>query len=237
MNPPSLKTVDLSQTLSREDYKKRLKTLQEKARKITHNCISQKKSIVVVFEGWDAAGKGGAIRRLTGLMDPRLYEIHNISAPDPSEKSRNYLWRFWRRIPEKGLIGIFDRSWYGRVMVERVEGFATEEEWKRAYREIRWFEEDLVASGMSVIKFYIHIDADTQKSRFEARGGDPLRRWKLTEEDWRNREKWSQYEVAVEEMLEKTHTDQAPWIVVSGNDKNLARIQVLEAFVNFHKNL
>ncbi|WCL48095.1 UDP-galactose-lipid carrier transferase [Leptospira sp. GIMC2001] len=234
---PSLHKVDLSLTIPESDYKKKLKDLQEKARQVTHECQTRGKSIAVVFEGWDAAGKGGAIRRLTGLMDPRLYEVHNISAPDASEKSRNYLWRFWRRIPERGVIGIFDRSWYGRVMVERVEGFATEAEWKRAYSEIIWFEESLEQNDVKVIKFFIHIDKDTQKERFDARANDPLKRWKLTDEDWRNRDKWDLYVDAVEEMLVKTHTESSPWVVVSGNDKLTARIQILEEFVKFGKKI
>lgn len=235
MSAPSLKDVDLSLRVEKDEYKKKLKSLQEKARKLTHDCVADNRSIVIVFEGWDAAGKGGAIRRLTGMIDPRLYEIHNIAAPDSSELSRNYLWRFWKRLPERGTIGIFDRSWYGRVMVERVEGFAKEEEWKRAFREIKWFEEDLTNSNIRVVKFFIHIDSETQKSRFEERDKDPLRRWKLTEEDWRNREKWGLYEEAIEEMLLKTHTESAPWIVVSGNDKYNARLQVLEGFLKYSK--
>lgn len=231
----SLKDVDLTKKLEKSEYKKKLKDLQEKARKITFSLVEKKKSIVIVFEGWDAAGKGGAIRRLTGYMDPRLYEVHNIAAPDSMERSRNWLWRFWRRLPEKGVIGIFDRSWYGRVMVERIEGFATEEEWKRAFREIQWFEEDLTNSGIKVIKFFIHIDSETQKERFMARDKDPLRRWKLTEEDWRNRDKWGAYEIAIEEMLAKTHTEESPWIVIPGNDKYSARVAVLDAFVTHCK--
>lgn len=234
---PSLHSADLSSALSKSEYKKKLKDLQEKAKRITFRAVDNSKSVVIVFEGWDAAGKGGAIRRLTGMMDPRLYDVHNIAAPDSQERTRNYLWRFWRRIPEKGVIGIFDRSWYGRVMVERVEGFATDAEWKRAYREIQWFEEDLIHSGIKVIKFFIHIDSDTQKERFKARGEDPLRRWKLTEEDWRNREKWNLYEEAIEEMIAKTHTTEAPWVVIPGNDKYFARVKVLEEFVNHCKDL
>ncbi|MCC5813781.1 MAG: UDP-galactose-lipid carrier transferase [Leptospira sp.] len=234
---PSLKSANLSLSLTKSDYKKKLKDLQEQAKKITFSVVDNQKSIVIVFEGWDAAGKGGAIRRLTGMMDPRLYEVHNIAAPDSTERTRNYLWRFWRRLPERGVIGIFDRSWYGRVMVERVEGFATADEWKRAYREIQWFEEDLIHSGIKVIKFFIHIDPDTQKERFTARGDDPLRRWKLTEEDWRNREKWPQYEEAIEEMIAKTHSPEAPWVIVPGNDKYFARVHVLEEFVKHCKDI
>ncbi len=234
-NIVSINHIDLNEKLSPQDYKSKLKPLQEKARLITHKNQKNGESIVLVFEGWDAAGKGGAIRRLTGLMDPRLYEIHNIAAPDSTERTRNYLWRFWKRIPEKGVIGIFDRSWYGRVMVERVEGFATDAEWSRAYREIQWFEEDLIHSKIKVIKFFIHIDSNTQKTRFESRGNDPLKRWKLTDEDWRNREKWSLYETAIEEMLSKTNFDYAPWVVINGNDKYLARIQVLENFIKYAK--
>lgn len=231
----SLKNVNLDEKLAIDEYMNKLKILQEKARLITHKCQSKKQSIIVVFEGWDAAGKGGAIRRLTGLMDPRLYEIHNIAAPDSTERTRNYLWRFWRRIPEKGVMGIFDRSWYGRVMVERVEGFAKEDEWSRAYREIQWFEEDLYNSQIKIVKFFLHIDPRVQKERFEARADDPLKRWKLTEEDWRNRDKWSLYETAIEEMLSRTNFNFAPWVIINGNDKYLARIQVLENFIKHCK--
>lgn len=231
-----LSELNLNQSLSLEVYKTKLKLLQEKVHRLSIRALEKDVGICIVFEGWDAAGKGGAIRRLISGIDPRLCEVHQIGAPNEYEKSRHYLWRFWRRIPEKGRIGIFDRSWYGRVLVERVEGFASKEEWSRAYKEILWFEEDLIFSGMKILKFFIHIDKETQEKRFLARQSDPLKRWKLTEEDWRNREKWNLYEEAIDEMLEKTNIPESPWFLVPGNDKYFSRIFILEKFVQYLNN-
>jgi polyphosphate kinase 2 (PPK2 family) len=186
----------------------------------------------MVFEGWDAAGKGGVIKRVTEKLDPRGYVVYPIAAPQGEDATRHYLYRFWRRLPETGQIAIFDRSWYGRVMVERVESFCREEDWRRAYREINQFERQLVDFGTILFKFWIHISEDEQLRRFESRAVDPLRNWKLTDEDWRNREKWDAYGQVVNEMLLRTSTVTAPWTIVEGNSKLHARIKVLETLVD-----
>jgi len=180
-----------------------------------------------VFEGWDAGGKGGAIRRITPALDARAYEVISIAAPSDEERVHHYLWRFWRHIPRAGRVTFFDRSWYGRVLVERVEGFAKEDEWRRAYAEINRFEQQLVEHGFVLLKFWLHISNEEQEQRFRAREEVPYKRWKLTEEDWRNREKWEAYKRAAHDMVERTSTSAAPWILVSGNDKRYARIKVL----------
>lgn len=227
-----LRKVDLNLTLELSVYKEKMKELKSRLRTLTFQAKGGSRPIILVFEGWDAAGKGGAIRRLTQEIDPRLFEVHNISAPNEEEKRHHYLWRFWNRIPVKGHIGIFDRSWYGRVLVERVEGFAKEEEWARAYEEIFLFEEQLVSFGAILIKFWLHISEDEQLKRFETRKYDPLKRWKLTEEDWRNREKWNLYVDAANQMFQKTDSPKAPWVLVSANDKYYARKKVLETIVS-----
>ncbi len=193
---------------------------------------SEKKvSAVAVFEGWDAAGKGGAIRRLTAAMDPRLYRIISVAAPTDEEKAHHYLWRFWRHLPRAGRVTVYDRSWYGRVLVERVEGFAAEAEWRRAYLEINEFEEQLAEAGVVIAKFWLHVSPEEQLRRFEDRKATPYKRHKITDEDWRNRGKWDAYHEAVNEMVVRTSTRRAPWTLVAGNDKKVARIQVLETFV------
>lgn len=217
-------------TLEKDRYKKIIKELQEEARVLSHFAFDKKRSVILVFEGWDAAGKGGAIRRLTSSIDPRLYHVKSVAAPNPVELNHNYLWRFWTSIPPKGHICIFDRSWYGRVLVERVEGFAKEEEWKRAYNEIVNFEEDLLDSGAIIIKYWLHITPEEQLQRFEDRNNDPLKRWKLTEEDWRNRDKWGVYEEAALDMFYKTDNKNSRWRIIAGNNKYYARTQVLEYF-------
>lgn len=220
--------ANLYQNMPEAEYRKRLKNAKEELYKLGFSLASQKRSALLVFEGWDAAGKGGSIRRLTQAFDPRLYEVHSIAAPIPEEKSRHYLWRFWNRVPKLGFISIFDRSHYGRVLVERVEGFATLDEWTRAYEEINLWEDQLIRSGIIILKFWLQITPEEQKKRFLDREKDPLRRWKLTEEDWRNREKWNLYETAALEMFRKTDTPKAPWILVPANDKYTARVTVLE---------
>ena len=187
-------------------------------------------STIMLFEGPDAAGKGGAIRRVTAALDARHYQVFPIAAPTDEERAHHYLWRFWRHLSRAGRINIFDRSWYGRVLVERVEGFATEDEWKRAYAEINEFEEELTDHGILLLKYWVHISKDEQLKRFEARKLVPHKRWKLTEEDWRNREKWGDYEYAVNDIDEHTSTHSAPWILVEGNDKRFARIKVISTF-------
>lgn len=226
----SLKDIIYPSPMPKSDYKKKIEKLQEEARLLSHFANHKKRAIVLVFEGWDAAGKGGAIRRLTSNIDPRLYKVISIAAPNDVERKRHYLWRFWTRLPRQGYMTIFDRSWYGRVLVERVEGFAKEEEWKRAYNEIIFFEEDIIDAGIILIKYWLQITSEEQFIRFKQREEDPLKRWKLTEEDWRNREKWSLYEEACEEMIQKTNKPKAPWIVIPANDKYTARTMVLEEF-------
>jgi AMP-polyphosphate phosphotransferase len=184
--------------------------------------------LCVVFEGWDASGKGGAIKRLVRPLDPRHVRVAQFSAPTYDEKRHHFLWRFWRVLPGWGGMAVLDRSWYGRVLVERVEGFATEEQWSRAYDEIVEFERTLIAEGMILVKFWMHVSEEEQLRRFRSRANDPLRSWKLTDEDWRNREKRPLYEVAVEDMLKRTDHPKAPWYVVAGDDKRLARVTVVE---------
>jgi polyphosphate kinase 2 (PPK2 family) len=181
-----------------------------------------------MFEGWDAAGKGGAIRRVTAALDARDYKVIPIAAPTDEEKAHHYLWRFWRHLSKAGRVTIYDRSWYGRVLVERIEGFASTEEWMRAYSEINDFEEQLIDSGMVLGKFWVHITKEEQAARFEARAQIPWKAWKLTEEDWRNRDKWDAYESAVNDMIERTSTRKAPWTLIEGNNKHFARVKVLE---------
>ncbi|MBE7411210.1 MAG: UDP-galactose-lipid carrier transferase [Leptospiraceae bacterium] len=225
-----LSEVDLNLSLGYTEYKTEIKDLQEKARLLTHYAFKKKRTIILVFEGWDAAGKGGSIRRLTSTFDPRLYTVKSIAAPNEVEKKHHYLWRFWTTLPEIGHVGIYDRSWYGRVLVERVENFATEEEWSRSYEEINGFEKDLTDNGAILIKYWLHISFEEQFKRFNARKNDPLKRWKLTDEDWRNREKWGKYEEAANEMFAKTSKIESPWAIISANDKYNARVSVLRTF-------
>ena len=215
-----------------EDYEIALKTAHKKLRKLHAELYRKQIPLVICFEGWDAAGKGGSIRKLTSALDPRGFEVVPVAAPTPEEKNHHYLWRFWKALPKNGHIAIFDRTWYGRVMVERIEGFCTENEWQRAYEEINQFEHELCVHGAIVRKFWLHIDQDEQLRRFEDRQNTPGKQWKITDEDWRNREKWPQYEVAVNEMLRHTHTAAAPWIVVPANNKKYARLMVLHTVIN-----
>jgi polyphosphate kinase 2 (PPK2 family) len=229
-----LNTIDLTQTLSREEYIHDLIRCQLQVRALAYQLYTQKRPLVIVYEGWDAGGKGGNIKRITEKLDPRGYEVYPIAAPQGEDKTHHYLWRFWRRLkpPEEKQILIFDRSWYGRVMVERLEGFCTEEEWKRAYREINAFERQLVDFGTILVKFWIHISKSEQLSRFQGRQETPYKAWKLTDEDWRNREKWDQYEQAINDMLLKTSTLTAPWTIVEGNCKWYARVKALRTLVD-----
>ena len=226
-----LETVDLTRTLAREDYVRELTRRQIQLRELGYQVYLRKRPVVIVFEGWDAAGKGGAIKRITEKIDPRGYVVYPISAPQGEDKTRHYLYRFWRRLPERGQIAIFDRSWYGRVLVERVEGFAKAEEWQRAFKEITSFERQLREFGTILAKFWIHISLEEQLRRFEERKAMGYKAWKLTDEDWRNRGKWDDYEEAVEEMLVKTSTRLEPWCLVEGNDKYWARAKVLAKLV------
>ena len=228
--PTVLETVDLSLSLDRERYKQQLEEYQSRLQELAWDAYRQKRSIVAVFEGWDAAGKGSAIRRVTGALDPRLYRLVQFAAPTDEEKAHHYLWRFWRNLERDGKATLFDRSWYGRLLVERVEGFATSDEWQRAYSEINYFEKQLVNHGSIVLKFWLHISQEEQLARFKAREQEPHKRHKITDDDWRNREKWPDYELAVDEMVYRTSTRHAPWTLISGNDKPYARIQILKTF-------
>ena len=225
---PSLKDADLTATISPEEYKTELKRLQKKLSAL-HNKIYRKRiPVVLCYEGWDAAGKGGNIRRIAYPLDPRGLDVIPVASPTPGELARHYLWRFWTRLPRSGHVTIFDRTWYGRLMVERIEGFCSEDDWKRAYGEINEFEKELTDWGTVVLKFWIHIDPDTQLERFQARQDTPEKQWKITDEDWRNREKWPQYEKAVEDMLRETSTEYAPWYIIESVDKKYARIRTLQ---------
>ncbi len=227
-----LEKVDLAVRLSRPEYEKQLDRLKNQMHLLGYQAYLQKRPVVVVFEGWDAAGKGGAIKRLTERLDPRGYVVYPIAAPAGDDKARHYLYRFWRRLPEAGQIAIFDRSWYGRVLVERVEGFCSEAVWRRAYTEINQFERELIEFGAILFKFWMHISQAEQLRRFKERERTDYKAWKLTDEDWRNRGKWEDYERAAEDMLLKTSTHKAPWTIVEANDKLHARIKVLKTAVN-----
>jgi AMP-polyphosphate phosphotransferase len=223
--------VDLSQRLSREDYDTELPQLQARLRDLEHLIYKERIPVVISCEGWDAAGKGGSIRRLLAGLDPRGYDVHPISAPSAVERQHDYLWRFWTRLPKGGHIAVFDRSWYGRVLVERVEGFCSESDWKRAYHEIASFERSLVRYGTILTKLWFHIDQETQLARFRDRETDDDKHWKITDEDWRNRERWGDYEVAVADMLVLNHSEDCPYTVVPANDKLFARVFTLRTVV------
>ena len=229
---PKLADVELTgKTIDDEEYDKELKKLQSKLSELHNRLYRKRIPVIITYEGWDAAGKGGNIKRTTGALDPRGYEVHPIASPEPHEKARHYLWRFWTRLPKDGHIAIFDRTWYGRVMVERLEGFCSENDWKRAYNEMNEFEKELSDWGAVIIKFWVQIDKDTQLARFNDRQNNPEKQWKITDEDWRNREKWDQYEEAVNEMLKKTSTAYAPWHILESVDKKYARIKALKIVI------
>jgi polyphosphate:AMP phosphotransferase len=223
-----LDQLDLGQSLDRDIYKQELGRLQAELNELCWEAYKKKRSIVLVFEGVDAGGKGGAIRRFTSAIDARLYRAIPVAAPTDEENAHHYLWRFWRHIPRAGYITIYDRSWYGRVLVERVEGFATDAEWRRAYAEINEFEGQLVESGVILFKFWLQVSEDEQLSRFKDREATPYKQYKITDEDWRNREKWPQYKAAVNDMVVHTSTESASWTLVEGDDKPFARIKVLK---------
>ena len=223
-----LSRLDMKKSLSKSEYRSQLATQQAKLHRLQRHAVQNKVSTIGVFEGWDAGGKGGAIRRITAALDAREYRVIPIAAPTDEELQHHYLWRFWRHIARAGRVTIFDRSWYGRVLVERVEGFAAEPEWRRAYAEINDFEEQLAAHGVVLCKFWLHITPEEQLRRFKQREEIAYKRWKLTDEDWRNREKWSLYEEAVNDMIERTSTAHAPWTLVEGNDKRFARVKILD---------
>ena len=230
---PKLKDIELKgKTLTEEEYDKRLDELQDELRQLHYKLYRKKIPVIIAYEGWDAAGKGGNIKRITGALDPRGFEVLPIASPEPHEKARHFLWRFWTRLPKTGHIAIFDRTWYGRVMVERIEGFCSENDWQRAYNEINEFEKELTDWGAVVIKFWVQIDKRTQLKRFKERQATPEKQWKITDEDWRNREKWDKYETAIDEMIKKTSTEFAPWYILESVDKKYARIKALEIVID-----
>ncbi|MBP9217241.1 MAG: polyphosphate:AMP phosphotransferase [Sterolibacterium sp.] len=222
-----LSTLDLTQKLAKKTYENELAHWQGRLAELARDERFRKHSLVCVFEGADAAGKGGSIRRLVAALDARDYQIVPIAAPTEEERAQPYLWRFWRHIPRKGRVTIFDRSWYGRVLVERVEGFCSEADWQRAYAEINDFEHELQDAGAVVVKFWLQTSRDEQLKRFNEREKIEFKRFKITEEDWRNRDKWDAYQAAVCDMVERTSTGGAPWTLVEANDKNHARVKIL----------
>jgi polyphosphate:AMP phosphotransferase len=226
--PTILSHLDMTSHVDQKRYRTRLAKLQGRLNALHRKAERQGTSAILVFEGWDAAGKGGAVRRLTAAIDARAYQVIPIAAPTDEERAHHYLWRFWRHLARRGRLTIFDRSWYGRVLVERVEGFATENEWMRAYAEINQFESQLVSHGIVLIKYWMHVTKDEQLRRFRQRQKASYKRWKLTGEDWRNRKKWDAYQQAINDMVERTSTRQAPWTLVEANDKYFARLKVLE---------
>ncbi|WP_089937694.1 polyphosphate:AMP phosphotransferase [Candidatus Entotheonella palauensis] len=228
--PTILDAVDLSKSLSRSDYRCQRTTYQGQLSHLSDQAAAQGISSVLVFEGWDAAGKGGVIRRLIAAMDPEIYNVFPVSAPTPEELAHPYLWRFWHRLPRAGDVTIFDRSWYGRVLVERVDGFASAAEWQRAYSEINDFEEQLCDRGIVLLKFWLHIDLDEQLRRFQDRETMSYKKYKITEEDYRNRDQWPLYEQAVHDMILRTSTEHAPWHLIPSNNKRWARIEVLKTY-------
>jgi len=232
-----LEDADLSLSLDKKEEKKQLSDVQERLTQLRLTLGGQLGSgelgppVLVLFEGWDASGKGGTIKRLVAPLDPRHVRVCQFAAPTSDEKRHHFLWRFWPKLPGWGGMTVFDRSWYGRVLVERVEGYASEEDWTRGYREIRDFERSLAAEGTIIIKLWMHISSEEQLDRFEKRRDNPLKSWKLTDEDWVNREKRPAYEEAVEQMLSETDTPEAPWTVVPAESKRYGRVAVIEAVI------
>ena len=228
---PKLADIALDKELTEEEYRRELSECQAKLSRLHNKLYRKKIPVIIAYEGWDAAGKGGNIKRIASALDPRGYVVNPIASPEPHEKNRHFLWRFWTRLPKSGHIAIFDRTWYGRVMVERIEKFCSENDWQRAYNEINEFEKELTDWGAIIIKFFVHIDKETQLQRFTERQNTPEKQWKITDEDWRNREKWDEYEDAINEMLQKTNTTYAPWHVLESNDKKYARIKALKTII------
>jgi len=226
-NGSFLAAADMGLSLSKQHYREELQRYRAQLNLLSRIALEQRRSILLVFEGWDAGGKGGAIRRLTGALNAHDYRIVSIAAPTEEELAYHYLWRFWRVLPRAGRVTIFDRSWYGRVLVERVEEFATEVEWRRAYSEINDFEAQVAEHGTILLKFWMHITPEEQWARFLSRQETPHKSWKLTDEDFRNRDRWGHYEEAVEDMLTRTSTDHGPWHLIEANDKRFARVKVL----------
>jgi AMP-polyphosphate phosphotransferase len=230
-NSVVLDELDQDRSIDQEDYKEKLKEYQLALLTLQRSLTDTKHNVLVIVEGPDAAGKGGAIRRLVEKLDPRTYRVYSIVRPTQEEYRHHYLWRFWNKLPSYGEIAIFDRSWYGRVLVERVEGFATPAEWKRAYREINEFERILIDDGSIVVKIYLHISKEEQLERFKRREADPLKHWKITDEDWRNRRKWDEHNESAEDMFDQTSTPGAPWTVIEANYKWYARLKMLKTAI------
>jgi polyphosphate:AMP phosphotransferase len=231
MSANLLSSVNPNKDISQTEYKLQLNLYQRKLSFLGYKLYTKRRPVVIVYEGWDAAGKGGNIKRLVQRVDPRSYEVVPVAAPTAEELAHHYLWRFWKAAPKNGHFAIFDRSWYGRVLVERVENLCSAEEWGRAYREINDMELHMHNHGAVILKFWMHIDQQEQLRRFQSRETDPLKQYKITEEDWRNREKWDAYEKAVDDMLALTCTDHAPWTVIESNNKKYARIKTLKLVV------
>ena len=227
-----LEKVDLNKSVDKENYKKLREEMDVKLGELQRACKAEKIPVVIVFDGFGAGGKGTQINRLIQALDPRGFDVYACNRPSEDEQMRPFLWRYWIKTPAKGRIAIFDRSWYGRVMVERLEGFCTLEDWQRAYDEINEFERELTDAGAVVLKFWVQIDKDTQLQRFQARENTPEKRWKITDEDWRNREKWDAYQVAVNEMLARTNTENAPWHILESVDKRYARIKAMKIVIH-----
>jgi AMP-polyphosphate phosphotransferase len=223
-----LSRLDMSHRVDRSAFRQALEEHQGRLNVLHRKARERGISVILVFEGWDAAGKGGAIRRVTAALDAASYQIVPIAAPTDEERAHHYLWRFWRHLPRAGTLTIFDRSWYGRVLVERVEGFASPAQWLRAYSEINQFEEQLVDHGIVVVKYWLHISREEQLRRFQERRRLSFKQWKLTDDDWRNRRKWNEYHGAVNEMFARTSTRTAPWTLVEANDKYYARLKVMK---------
>ncbi len=227
-----LNELDLTkQVEDKSEYRERIQDLQLNLLHFQRKILESKRSVILVFEGPDAAGKGGVIKRITEKLDPRLIRVYSIVKPTVEEYRHHYLWRFWNKMPAQGEIVVFDRSWYGRVLVERVEGFCSEKEWNRAYDEINAMEKSLVDGGAIMLKFYLHISKEEQLRRFEQRAADPYKHWKISAEDWRNRRRWKEHLEAAEEMFSQTWTKQAPWILAESEFKWYARLKVLKAVV------
>ncbi|HWY91526.1 MAG TPA: UDP-galactose-lipid carrier transferase [Chthoniobacterales bacterium] len=229
--PIVLDELDQNKSVDQEEYRTKIKEYQLRLLNLQRALMETRHNLIVVVEGPDAGGKGGAIKRLVEKLDPRTFRVYSVVKPTQEEYQHHYLWRFWNKLPPYGQIAIFDRSWYGRVLVERVEGFATPIEWKRAYREINEFERLLAEDGSLIVKAYLHITKDEQLARFKSREADPLKHWKITEEDWRNRRKWGEHNEAAEAMFEQTWTHYAPWTVVEANYKWYARLKFLRATI------
>jgi AMP-polyphosphate phosphotransferase len=229
---PQLGTITKHKKFEFADYERRLSSMQSILQAVQQAYLGTRERAVIVLEGWDTAGKGGVVRRLGWALDPRSFKVHPISAPSSDERGKHYLQRFWEKLPEHGQIVVFDRSWYGRVLVERVEGFATKREWKRGYEEINQFERLMAEDGIRIAKIFLHISPGEQIRRFKDRVNNPLKRWKLSYEDFRNRERWADYEVAIADMMAKTSTKLAPWYLVPANDKLFGRIATFKILVD-----